>query len=579
MLATSLQQWARRYINITQPTRCSPHKRARVRAFFANGVHELHVPWAVEALPALVHLSLFLFFVGLLIYLFNIHHAVFSAVLSWVALLSLAYGCITLMPIFRKDSPYYAPLSSTAWFLYYSALYAVLEVSSITAQHFPSLGTGNRIRGWRRRYGSWISGGMVRAADEATLRTSTEIDVHVLKWTADASDEDDALEKFIESIPGFLASREVKILPQDVQSTVPGALRTFMHRTLSSNSVSQSVKIRRLSICLDAASKALDSNGIGLIFVDMIHENWGEMLHAIEIGHHLRSWDKGTNGRFTRYIQGVISRIVASVRERDDRWFALTLDHFGISESVLRDYLACGDSVLLANLIRFTRHAIRPDYFSLQVVRSLVSDFDVRNLNTLPGLQNDFCALWNDVVLEAQDGEAESIPAYLLMATHRVYDAIHRGTDDVPIEPFPHSTRASGIADVLLQPSSYPLCDIPTHRPGWTHGVHEVAAEEAAQVHPNAPAGTSIANPRPHRDSVLATATATVTVSPSSFPRSRDSDSSMTRPEDGPSLRDLSLPSPIITFVHPAPRVPPPNPASPFLRFSLDASDHDISHR
>jgi hypothetical protein len=577
MLATSLQQWARRYINITQPTRCSPHKRARVRAFFANGVHELHVPWAVEALPALVHLSLFLFFVGLLIYLFNIHLAVFSAVVSWVALLSLAYGCITLMPIYRKDSPYYAPLSSTAWFLYYSFLYAVLEVSSITAQHFPSLGIGDRIRGWRRRYGSWISGGMVKAVDEATSRRSTEIDVHVLKWTADALDEDDALDKFIESIPGFLASPEVKILPQDVQSTVPGALRTFLHRTLSSN-VSQSVKIRRLSVCLDAASKALDSNGMGLMFVDIIHENWGEMLHAVEIGHHLRSWDKGTNWRYTRYIQGVISRIVASVRERDDRWLALTLDHLGISESVLRDYLACGDSVLLANLIRFTRHAIRPDYFSLQVVRSLVSDFDVRNLNTLPGLQNDFCALWNDVVLEAQDGEAESMPTYLLMATRRVYDAIHRGTDAVPIAHFPHSTRASGIADILLQPSSYPLCDIPSHRPDWTHDVHEVAVEEAAQVHPNASTGTSIANPR-HRDSVPATAT-TVTVSPSSFPiRSRDSNSTVTRPEDGQSLRDLSPPNPIITFVQPVPRVPPPNPASPFLRFSLDASDHDISHR
>jgi hypothetical protein len=533
-----------------------------LRAFFANGVHELHVPWAVEALPALVHLSLFLFFAGLLIYLFNIHHAVFSAVVSWVALLSLAYGCITLMPIFRKDSPYYAPLSSTAWFLYYSVLHAVIEVSSITAQHFPSLGTGNRIRGWRGRYGSWISGGRVRAADEATLRRSTEIDVHVLKWTADASDEDDALEMLIESIPGFLASPEVKILPQDVHSTVLGALRTFLHRTLSSNSVSKSVKIRRLTICLDAASKILDSNGNGLMFADMIHENWGEMLHAVEIGRHLRSWDKSTDGRFARYILGVISRIVASVRERDDRWFALTLDHFGISESVLRDYLACGDSVLLANLIRFTRHAIRPDYFSLQVVRSLVSDFDVRNLNALPGLQSEFCALWNDVVLEAQDGEAESMPTYLLMATRRVYDAIH----------------PSGITDILLQPSSYPVCDIPSHRPDWTHGVHEVAVEEAvAQVHTNASAGNSIAKPR-NRDSVPATTT-TVTVSPPSCPRSRDSDSAMTRLEDGPSLRDTSLPGPIITFVHSAPRVPPPNLASPFLRFSLDDSDHDISHR
>ncbi|KAH9956666.1 hypothetical protein BGW80DRAFT_1213327, partial [Lactifluus volemus] len=70
LLATMLQQWARRYLTITQPPRYSPHKRASIRAFFANGVEKFHLPWSVEALPALLHLSLFLFFTGLAIYLF-----------------------------------------------------------------------------------------------------------------------------------------------------------------------------------------------------------------------------------------------------------------------------------------------------------------------------------------------------------------------------------------------------------------------------------------------------------------------------------------------------------------------------
>ncbi|KAH9956673.1 hypothetical protein BGW80DRAFT_1187103, partial [Lactifluus volemus] len=65
LLATMLQQWARRFLTITQPPLYSPHKRASIRAFFANGVEKFHVPWSVEALPALLHLSLFLFFTGL----------------------------------------------------------------------------------------------------------------------------------------------------------------------------------------------------------------------------------------------------------------------------------------------------------------------------------------------------------------------------------------------------------------------------------------------------------------------------------------------------------------------------------
>ncbi|KAH9970797.1 hypothetical protein BJV74DRAFT_738482, partial [Russula compacta] len=109
LLATSLQQWARRYVRITQPARCSPEKRARMRAFFADGVDRLHIPWAVEGLPTLVHLSLFLFFSGLLIFLFNVNHTVFGWAIWWIGVFLAVYGWVTVMPIFRHDSPYYSP--------------------------------------------------------------------------------------------------------------------------------------------------------------------------------------------------------------------------------------------------------------------------------------------------------------------------------------------------------------------------------------------------------------------------------------------------------------------------------------
>ena len=37
-------------MRVTQ-TRYSPHKRAQIRAFFAEGVDNLHLPWTVEAMP------------------------------------------------------------------------------------------------------------------------------------------------------------------------------------------------------------------------------------------------------------------------------------------------------------------------------------------------------------------------------------------------------------------------------------------------------------------------------------------------------------------------------------------------
>ena len=127
LLATLLQQWSRRFIQITQ-SRHSPHKQARIRAFFAEGVERLHLPLAVEALPTLLHLSLFIFFAGLLVFLFNINHTVFSVVAWWVGLCIAAYACITLMPMFRRDSPYYAPPSSSAWFLVSGTLFVLFRV-------------------------------------------------------------------------------------------------------------------------------------------------------------------------------------------------------------------------------------------------------------------------------------------------------------------------------------------------------------------------------------------------------------------------------------------------------------------
>ncbi|KAF8494144.1 hypothetical protein F5888DRAFT_1588427, partial [Russula emetica] len=107
--ATSLQQWARRYLRRVQPGRYNPEKRAQMRAFFAGGVDKVHIPWAVEGLPTLLHLSLFLFFGGLGIFLFNINRDVFRYVVWWIGVFSLVYGIITLLPIVWHDSTYYSP--------------------------------------------------------------------------------------------------------------------------------------------------------------------------------------------------------------------------------------------------------------------------------------------------------------------------------------------------------------------------------------------------------------------------------------------------------------------------------------
>ena len=544
MLATLLQQWARRYLKVTQPPRCEPHKRARARAFFAHGIEKYHVAWAVEALPTLVHLSLFIFFAGLLVYLFNIDHTVFKVVVCWVALLTTVYGFITFMPFFWHDSPYHSPLSAPVWSLPGIISNLVLKVAEIIARHFSSRFEVS-IYLLRDRCRSWFPDNLETAASGARSKRLSEIDTQILDWTANALDEDDALERFIESIPGFYKSAVVKNIPESAEDSIQGPLIAFLYRTLSSNSVSRSVKLRRLGLCLNAASKALHSVGLELMFRCIIDVNWSGP-DSIEIGHFLRSWDKSGNGLFAPYIRGIIALIVACVREGDDRWSALALDHLGVPEGVRQGYLTHGDSIFLANLIHFIRHANLSEPFDLGVVETLPK-FDTRN--TLPELQDDFCAVWNQLVQEAQNGDAFSIPVSILERIQRHYIALHRGTDAAPTA-FSYNTQAAPHDHVLWQPSSYPPCSLPDHRLHPTHQIHDVPVVETIST----PAATPSAGV-PCHDSVLNP------IIPSSSSLLPD-DITIHLADESPSHLP---PAPIIRSSHPTSQVPQrdPSPATP----------------
>ncbi|KAN0140639.1 hypothetical protein V8E53_001848, partial [Lactarius tabidus] len=111
VLATLLQQWARRYLKKVSQTRYSLDKRARIRTFFAEGVEMSLLPWVVEALPMLIHVSLVLFFAGLAVFLWNVNLTIFKVVLSWIGVCTAIYGCTMLASLVCPDSPYNTPLT------------------------------------------------------------------------------------------------------------------------------------------------------------------------------------------------------------------------------------------------------------------------------------------------------------------------------------------------------------------------------------------------------------------------------------------------------------------------------------
>jgi hypothetical protein len=495
LLATLLQQWARRYIKITQPP-YGPRKRARIRAFFAEGVEKLYLPWVVEALPTLLHLSLFIFFAGLLVLLFNTDHAVFGIVAGWVGLCMAVYGYITLISIFRHDSPYYSPLSSLAWSLLNGTIFATIRILWVL-DRFGYVIRDRMIHLGVRSQRRFVEG-IVKTAEETALKISSEIDARTLMWTFDSLDEDHELERFFAGIPGFCSSKVVSnpfgVFIEPHKWRLSDALIGLMHRTLTSNLVSESVRKRRSLIC----RRAMHATSLSIhpsICEEIINGGWDGLLNYVEFGHFVKR-DHYSDPSTAYHSACMVSIVIARAEERDELWCELAMSHLGISAPVLQNYLAYGDSALLANYIRILRDIIHVHFEQFQPgddatpwkTLESVSRFDIQD--TLPTLQHDFCDLWNDIVHKAGTTSDHRIRSFLIASlkiVRRAYIALHEGTDSAPTR---FSASTTDDENVLSPVSSYPLCNISGHRPcssSHTRVAFSKATPLTPHIHVSAP--------------------------------------------------------------------------------------------
>ena len=105
-----MQQWARRYKELAQ-RRGAFHRRGRVRAYIFDEINKVGMARAVATMPTLLHISVFLFFIGLVEFLFPIYATVAYATLGSIGVFALAYAALTVLPTFSLNCPYGTPLS------------------------------------------------------------------------------------------------------------------------------------------------------------------------------------------------------------------------------------------------------------------------------------------------------------------------------------------------------------------------------------------------------------------------------------------------------------------------------------
>ena len=483
LLSTLLLRWARRYLKVAYP-RYSPHKKARIRAFYKNGVEKLQFSWMIELLPTLLHISLFLFFAGLSVFLFSANRTIFKAVTAWIALCVILYACLTLLPIFRKDSPYTAPLSTSVSFCLTGIRYLFFRLLQRFPQIDPSIFMILRDpRGVQLT--DFFSHSMSKTAEAFAFKMDPKIDYNSLLWTFDSLDEDEDLERFFERLPRLCDSKTGRDL--DLQQgfirlhkkRLSSALIGLMNRTLPHNLVAESVRQHRMIIC----TKVVNSTsllGPWWILRCVLLGEWSRFLECIEFGLFVQNWKNITDKVTTFYAQCVAALTISILRDRirDGRWFQLAGGLLKVPKPVLYKYITHGDSILLANAIFIVRRTVQTYSGAKERHRQDILDASSKTLEkvckldiggTLPELQHEFCDLWNQLVHTAKTDERAHhvyIAKMTLKNIRKLYIALHGSPGTPPAADCSTTDDPDAVSD---HSEHYSMCTVGGHRPATSN--------------------------------------------------------------------------------------------------------------
>ena len=277
--ATLMQQWARRYQELAQ-RRVAFHRRGRMRSYIFDGVHRFGMARAVATMPTLLHISVFLFFAGLVDFLFPIYAIVAYAALGCITVFTLAYSILTVLPNVYLNCPYGTPLSGFTWRMsqltMIGFLWTVLKVDGLSRKSLSKLKSLLNQRApetpeptkWRKTLedqveirGKWFSQGIRKSVELSALKADSTVVTSALLWTLEALDEEKEIENFAAQVPGFFDSRVDKdatlaILP--LMSYPPNTDPVFGRRLYDllqtcipeTTILDEKVRRNRLRVCL-----------------------------------------------------------------------------------------------------------------------------------------------------------------------------------------------------------------------------------------------------------------------------------------------------------------------------------------
>ncbi|KAF8055853.1 hypothetical protein FPV67DRAFT_1787973 [Lyophyllum atratum] len=235
LCVTLVQQWVRDYTQRIQRNNGKPLRRARMRAFLFEGSEKWKMDAIVEYIPILLHVSLFLFFAGLCIFLLPISIPVAGVVIGVVVCCLTFYGFATLSPFVDLSAPYETPLSGILWPIVQAVIDQYESLSSSLTEA-------------REQF----------AMQLLSVEERIQRDTRAVQWVWQRLSDEHELQPFVESVPGFLESDDGQrtwSLAFGTSDVVKLRITDLLETCNPSGYLELQARNLRTNVCLNALSK------------------------------------------------------------------------------------------------------------------------------------------------------------------------------------------------------------------------------------------------------------------------------------------------------------------------------------
>ncbi|KAI0259248.1 hypothetical protein BC834DRAFT_639729 [Gloeopeniophorella convolvens] len=190
LTATIVQQWVRDYMHIFQRYD-HPLKSARIRQYLYEGAEGWHMPVVADMVPALVHIALFLFFIGLADFLLNINTTVAITTIAPITVCALCYLWSVIAPVINPQSPYQSSFSGLFWYI---------------SQKFWAKTYTDRGALARKPVSAEMADGRMQLAMDRSEDRKMR-DVRGIRWLVGNLTEDSESEPFVTNMPGAFKTK------------------------------------------------------------------------------------------------------------------------------------------------------------------------------------------------------------------------------------------------------------------------------------------------------------------------------------------------------------------------------------